>query len=201
MLHGSRRVRSWLIDDVRQDMTSATATLRFRIVMTTFIVGLLVSGITAFPLLAEMRLLVKWIGIADAISPAGYTGLEFWVLTVRFGLEDMYAHYPWIAYGTDWLAFGHITIALFFVGVLMRPGESRSVLYAGIAACLLVVPLAFVCGVARGIPFYWRLIDCSFGVFGAIPLLYCLRLLRHLAPQKPNQPQEPSRPSGPSGTS
>jgi hypothetical protein len=25
------------------------------------------------------------------------------------------------------------------------------------------------------------LIDCSFGVFGVIPLLYCLRLLRYIA--------------------
>jgi len=30
----------------------------------------------------------------------------------------------------------------------------------------------------RGIPIYWRLIDCSFGVFGGLPLLYCLRLLK-----------------------
>ena len=155
--------------------------------MTVFILGLLVSGITAFPLLAEMRLLAKWLGVGDAVSPVGHSGLEFWILTVRSGLEDMYARYPWIAYGTDWLAFGHITIALFFFDPLIRPSESRSVLYAGIAACILLVPLALVCGAIRGIPFYWRLIDCSFGILGVVPLIYCVRLLPHLGSEQPNK--------------
>lgn len=148
--------------------------------MTVFIGGLLVSGITAFPLLAEMRLLTSWLDLSDATSPAGHTGLSFWILTVKFGLEDVYSRFPWIAYGTDWLAFGHIAIALFFVGPLIRPWESRSTLLAGMAACILVIPLALICGQIRGIPFYWRLIDCSFGVFGIIPLLYCFSLLRHI---------------------
>ncbi|MFZ1221057.1 MAG: hypothetical protein WAO00_17315 [Chthoniobacterales bacterium] len=163
-------------------MSESVAILRFRIMMLVVIVGLVVSGVTAFPLLAEMRLLTSWLGLGGATSPAGHTGLAFWILTVRFGLEDVYAHYPWIAYGTDWLAFGHIVIALFFVGALIRPAESRSIIYAGIAACLLVIPLALVCGSVRGIPGYWRLIDCSFGLFAFIPLLYCLRLLRHITP-------------------
>ena len=37
-------------------------------------------------------------------------------------------------------------------------------------ACAGVIPLALICGAIRGIPFYWRLIDCSFGIFGLIPL-------------------------------
>lgn len=40
-------------------------------------------------------------------------------------------------------------------------------------ACALVIPLAVICGPIRGIPIYWRLIDCSFGVFGIIPLWLC----------------------------
>jgi len=102
-------------------------------------------------------------------------------LTVRFGLEDMYQQYPWIAYGTDWLAFGHIVIALFFIPALLHPGQARPTIYVGIAACALVIPVALICGAVRGIPFYWRLIDCSFGVLGMIPLLYCLRLLRYIS--------------------
>jgi hypothetical protein len=54
------------------------------------------------------------------------------------------------------------------------------VLWAGLIACVLVPMLALVCGPLRGIPFYWRLIDCSFGVIGAFPLLYCLKLTRDL---------------------
>jgi hypothetical protein len=37
-------------------------------------------------------------------------------------------------------------------------------------ACAGIIPLSMICGVIRGIPFYWRLIDCSFGIFGCIPL-------------------------------
>jgi hypothetical protein len=33
-----------------------------------------------------------------------------------------------------------------------------------------------ISGPIRGVPFFWTLIDCSFGIVGAIPLLYCLRL-------------------------
>jgi hypothetical protein len=56
------------------------------------------------------------------------------------------------------------------------------VLKAGVILCVMVVPFAFICGGLRGIPLGWRMIDCSFGVFGALPLLYCLHLARRLAP-------------------
>lgn len=39
----------------------------------------------------------------------------------------------------------------------------------GMIACVLVVPYALVFGAVRGIPFWWRLIDCSFGVVGILP--------------------------------
>ena len=85
-----------------------------------------------------------------------------------------------MAYGTDWLAFAHIAIAVYFIGPLIDPVRNEWVLYAGLIGCILVLPLALICGPLRGIPLYWRLIDCSFGVFGALPLLYCVRLTRLL---------------------
>ena len=105
---------------------------------------------------------------------------DHWILTVRDGLRDSYARHPWLAYGTDWLAFAHIVIAIFFIGPFIDPVRNVWVLKAGLIACVLVVPLALICGAIRQIPFGWRLIDCSFGVFGAIPLYYCLRLTRTL---------------------
>jgi hypothetical protein len=90
----------------------------------------------------------------------------------------MYHDYPRIAYGTDWLAFGPIVISFFFVGPLLKPEGSAPVLYAGMAACVAVVPLAMICGGVRGIPFYWRLIDCCFGIVGIVPLIWCRRWLR-----------------------
>ena len=47
-------------------------------------------------------------------------------------------------------------------------------------ACVAILPLAFICGPIRQIPFYWRLIDCSFGVFGIIPLLLCMKYIKAL---------------------
>jgi hypothetical protein len=47
-------------------------------------------------------------------------------------------------------------------------------------ACVLVIPLAMICGPIRGIPLYWRLIDCSFGVVGIIPLWFCRRYILEL---------------------
>ena len=47
-------------------------------------------------------------------------------------------------------------------------------------ACVLVLPLALVMGPLRGIPLYWRLIDCSFGVVGIIPLAVSRRCILRL---------------------
>jgi hypothetical protein len=153
---------------------------RYRAGLLLFISGLIVSGLTAFPLLAELKLLSSMLGIPAAAGPDGYTGLCFWIATVRLGLERTDAAYPWLAYGTDWLAFSHLAIAVFFLGPLREPVRNRWVLQAGLICCAAVVPLALIAGAIRGIPFYWRLIDCSFGVFGAVPLLYCLRLSRFI---------------------
>ena len=153
---------------------------RYRLVLGAFILGLVLSGITAFPLLRELELLAGLLGIPTNAAPASLSGLHFWIATVRDGLRATHASYPWLAYGTDWLAFGHIVIALFFLGPLRDPVANAWVLKTGLVACAGVVLLALICGPIRGIPFYWRLIDCSFGIFGAAPLFYCLRLTADL---------------------
>jgi hypothetical protein len=158
---------------------------RFRVSMLVFIIGLVLSGVTAFPLLHELRLLAAWARAADGIVPAGLTA---WIETVRNGLEHTYASYPWVAYGTDWLAFGHIVIAMFFIAPLIHPLTSRANIHVGIVACLAIIPLAMICGPLRGIPFYWQLIDCSFGIIGLVPLIYCLRLLKRIESLTPAHP-------------
>jgi hypothetical protein len=149
---------------------------RYRLVLGFFVVGLILSGVTAFPLLTEMRLLASWLGIENAAEYQNLTGLQHWIGYVLFGLEQTYARFPFIGYGTDWLAFGHLCIAVFFVRPLFKPLESDWVLKCGLICCAAVIPVALIAGQIRGIPLYWRLIDCSFGVFGALPLLYCLKL-------------------------
>ena len=162
---------------------------RYRLVLGLFIAALIVSGLTAFPLLHELKLLASLLGVPASADPHSLTALQFWIATVRDGLRDVHASHPWLAYGTDWLAFGHITIALFFIGPWKNPVANAWVLRIGLVACAGVIPLALICGPIRGIPFYWRLLDCSFGVIGALPLLYCLKLTRQLqigtAPHSP----------------
>ena len=63
---------------------------------------------------------------------------------------------------------------------LIDPVRNKWVLVFGVIACAGVLPLALIAGSIRGIPFYWRLIDCSFGVIGVVPLLICLRYVRQL---------------------
>ena len=161
--------------------TQTTFTLlKFRWMLGGFIFALAVSGITAFPLQRELERVVAIRGL-ERVTPADAgNGFDRWILTVQAGLRESYARYPWLAYGTDWLAFAHIVIAVFFIGPFIDPVRNVWVLRAGIIACVLVVPLALICGAIRGIPVGWRLIDCSFGVFGIIPLCYCLRLTRLL---------------------
>ncbi|HUT12607.1 MAG TPA: hypothetical protein VMY42_19075 [Thermoguttaceae bacterium] len=154
--------------------------LRFRAVLLVFITGLVLSGLTAFPLLYEVRWLAEMLGIPDGADYRTFDGLRHWVGYVRQGLEDSYRAYPFIAYGTDWLAFAHIVVAVFFLGPLLKPGEGDWIFISGMIACGLVIPLALICGSIRGIPFYWRLIDCSFGILGFFPLAYCYRLNRKI---------------------
>jgi hypothetical protein len=154
---------------------------KIRLYLAVFIVGLVASGITAFPLLTELNLLCRILGVADVQSASGYSGLVWWILHVREGLTVTYGHYPFVAYGTDWLAFGHLVIAIFFIGPLLDPVRNIGVLYAGLIASVAVFPLALICGPIRGIPFYWRLIDCSFGVGGFIVLWAALTLTKQIA--------------------
>ena len=135
-----------------------------------FIFGLAVSGATAIPLTSELNLIANWYGNTN-----GSAVLTQWLLRVRDALTQTQGQYPFLFYGTDWLAFGHFVIALVFIGALRDPVRNRWLFDFGLMACVLVIPYAFIFGELRGIPLWWRLIDCSFGVFGFFPLWFCRR--------------------------
>lgn len=160
-------------------MTSEEKALRrIKLLTILFIIGLVISGATAIPLESELDATAKWIGSHDAGTASG--GFVWWILKVRDALHATYASYPFMAYGTDWLAFGHFVIALVFVGVLRNPVRNRWLFQFGMIACGSVIPFAFVFGSLRGIPVYWRLIDCSFGVVGFVPMWLCHQWTRQL---------------------
>ena len=153
---------------------------RIRIWIGVFIAGLVLSGLTAFPLERETALLNRLVGVSQSAPTGPEPGLHTWLRRVHEGIAATNRAYPFMAYGTDWLAFAHLVIAVAFLGPLVDPLRNRWVLVFGVIACLGVVPLAFIAGPIRGIPFYWRLIDSSFGIIGAIPLLVCLRYVGQL---------------------
>lgn len=147
---------------------------RIRIWLSVVIVALLVSGVTAFPLETELGWIVRhvcWVPLP---------GLVAWLERVYGALAATNREYPFLAYGTDWLAFAHLVLAVLFLGPWRDPVRNEWVVEFGLIACGGVLLLALIAGPVRGIPFYWRLIDCSFGVFGAWPLWVCLRDIREL---------------------
>ncbi|SNS29589.1 hypothetical protein SAMN05421770_101382 [Granulicella rosea] len=147
---------------------------RIRRWIAVFIVGLVLSGVTAFPLVWETGLLVQW---CPTWAPAA---MQSWLAHVHEALVVTGERYPFLAYGTDWLAFAHLVIALVFVGPWRDPVRNKWVIQFGLLACLGVLPLALIAGPLRGIPLFWRLGDCCFGVLGALPLWLTLRWIGRL---------------------
>ena len=151
--------------------------LRRRIKLLTwlFIIGLVLSGATAIPLQSEVNLLVNFCGAND-----GPSEIARWFLRVRDALAQTKTQHPFLFYGTDWLAFGHFVIAIAFIGVLRDPIRNRWLFDFGLIACILVIPYALTFGEIRDIPFWWRLTDCSFGIFGFISLWFCRKWTNEL---------------------
>ena len=145
-----------------------------------FVAGLVLAGLTAFPLEYESRLVTDWLHGPGSGFAHRFPQLAAWLEQAHHGLADSYAHYPFLAYGTDWLAFGHLTIAVAFAGPIRDPIRNKWVVQFGMIACLMVIPMALISGPLRGIPAFWTPIDISFAVVGAIPLLMAHRHIRAL---------------------
>ncbi len=152
---------------------------RVRWCLAVVVAGLVVSGVTAFPLREELALARDVLARLDvaAIAPDAV----WWVNRVSEGVDATASAYPFIAYGTDWLAFAHLLIAVAFLGPLVDPVRNVWVIVWGLIACAGIVPLAAIAGALRGLPLGWQLIDMSFGVVAAVPLVLALVWTRRLA--------------------
>jgi hypothetical protein len=148
---------------------------RIRFWLAAFIAGLVLRGVTAFPLQSKLRWLVSLLHAGSLQPMAEATGLLTWIERVYVALSTRNAHYPFLAYGTDWLAFAHLVIAAAFIGPYINPVRNKWAITFGLVACAGVIPLALIAGSMRSIPLPWRLIDCSFGMLGSVPLLICKR--------------------------
>jgi hypothetical protein len=137
-----------------------------------FIVILFLSGLTAIPVESELTLLLK-------VFPSHSLIFE-WLKKVVSAYHKVNIQYPFLLYGYDWLAFAHFVLAILFIGPYKDPVKNIWVIEFGLIACVLIFPLAFIAGHYRGIPIGWQLIDCSFGIFGFIPLWICYRKIKNL---------------------
>jgi hypothetical protein len=170
-----------------------TATLRrIRLLLAVFVVGLILSGVTAFPLGIEARAAQRFLDGPAWPAARHLPFLTSWIDRVSSGLTATYARYPFVAYGTDWLAFGHLTIAVAFWGPYREPVRNIWVMNFGLIACAGVIPLALICAPLRHIPLWWIVVDSSFGVFGAIPLYAAYRLTRRLEDAARTTPAAPT---------
>ena len=142
------------------------------------IIGLALSGLTAFPLETE----VQWLTAHNSMYPHSVSA---WLGTIYHAIKMTNRNFPYLSYGTDWLAFAHLMLAVLFFGPLKDPVKNIWVIEFGMIACVLIIPLAFIAGHIREIPIFWRLIDCSFGAIGIIPLAFCHRDIRMLKTIKP----------------
>jgi hypothetical protein len=135
-----------------------------RIWLAIVILGLFLSGVTAFPLQHELDLVVR---ISAHFHLAGHApALNAWLLRVDHAVADTNARYPFLAYGTDWLV-----IAILFIGPYLDPVRNKWVITFGLICSIGIFFLALIAGPIRGIPLYWRLIDCSFGLVCGVVLL------------------------------
>jgi hypothetical protein len=149
---------------------------KVKIVIAIFIVGLFLSGLTAFPIETELQFAQSMVN--------NNLGSDFelskWLTLAHHGISETNTKYPFLSYGYDWLAFAHIILAILFIGPYKDPIKNIWIIQFGLISCIGIFPLALISGNIRGIPFYWQLIDCSFGLFGGILLLYCYSITKSM---------------------
>jgi hypothetical protein len=151
----------------------AKLTRRIKVCIWIMIVGLALSGLTAFPIETELGMLVQ--------STANTNGiLHSWLGIAYHAVKHTNQAYPYLSYGTDWLAFAHLLLAVLFIGPLKDPLKNAWVIEFGMIAAISIFPLAFIAGEIRGIPIFWRLIDCSFGIVALTVLLPGYRMIKRL---------------------
>jgi hypothetical protein len=137
-----------------------------------FIMVLFISGLTVLPAELELK-------TALAMVPQG-SGVYNWLDKILDAYMSVAANKNFLLYGYDWLAFAHFVLAILFIGPYKDPVKNIWVIEFGMIASILILPFAFIAGGMRGIPVWWRLVDCSFGVFGFLLLWYCYSRLKNI---------------------
>src|SRR5688572_22827350 len=89
---------------------------RIKYILIIFIAGLTLSGVTAFPIQTALTI------AGELIIRNQWNGaLTDWIRLAAMGVTETNSKFPFISYGTDWLAFAHIMFAIAFIGPLRDP--------------------------------------------------------------------------------
>ncbi len=135
-------LQSTSINASKSDHARLRASLRIWLLV--FMSALVVSGLTAIPLEWELNILVS---LTQAVAVP--TALAEWIAFVHTGLIQTYHAFPFLAYGTDWLAFAHIVIAIAFIGPFKDPVKNFWVIEFSMIACTPIIPKALYFGTLR----------------------------------------------------
>ncbi len=147
---------------------------RARYMLAIVVFGLFVSGVTIWPAVTELKIGVHLIW-GDA-QPIGI--IHTFILQAISALEYVNAHYRFLLYAHDWLAFAHIGLAILFLGAMRDPVRNVWVVQFGLIMCALIPVLAGICLPLRGLPLLWFWIDFAFAPAAALPLWIALRDIR-----------------------
>lgn len=94
-----------------------------------FIIGLVLSGATAFPIETELAMVHSTISFLPAY-------FQNWINKVYVAVTNTNENYPFLSYGTDWLAFAHLVIGVAFIGPLRDPVKNIWVIQFGMISSL-----------------------------------------------------------------
>lgn len=113
-------------------MTESDHLRRIRFWLAIFMIGLVLSGITALPIQSEIGWLVSILHSSALRPMAESIHLLPWIERVNEGVCVTNAEFPFLAYGTDWLAFAHLVIAIAFIGPYIDPVRNKWVITFGL---------------------------------------------------------------------
>lgn len=83
-------------------MNIQTLKARVRGLLLFFIIALLLSGITAFPLAWELSLLNRLVAGPESPVPAIWPDLAYWIAYVNAGLQETYQQYLFMVLPADY---------------------------------------------------------------------------------------------------
>ena len=154
---------------------------RVRLLLIVFVLGLVFGSQLVLFVIPELTWFNNILGPGTRMGEI-FPRLSSWINHLYQGITDTYAKYPFVAYCMDWLAFAQLAFIIFFIGAIVDPVRNIWIIESGMVICVLHILIAFGCGTFRSMPFFWQLLDSTFGILGLIVLYLAYRNIKYLGP-------------------